>query len=358
LIFYYNIVISILKGKSFWLVRTRIFQAREASPRKITSEALSAKRLAQFLFGTYKIPKSEIARYIVYCRNLGITRIDTAQLYRNEKQVTMSINDDEIVQIKVDTFIPLPNFKKEIKRSIRQNKRCGILLHHVAQPDYWHILETIENLQYIGVSNYNVESLEKLLLVANKKPTINQIEIHPFVDSSDIIEFCKLNDIKVQAHSVLAGGRYFDHPVLIDIARKYEKTVPQIMVRWVYQLDVDICISSTIMSEITELLDIDFTLSKLDHSLISNLKNTEYAIRLYPFRKMFIENSEEYQMLIEGFKKYINTENIHDIGIPIEWLKYSPNINSKAGSVISITLFPEQPEKYTHCVKRLRLFIA
>ncbi|GMF35144.1 unnamed protein product [[Candida] boidinii] len=86
----------------------------------------------------------------------------------------------------------------------------------------------------IGVSNYGVKHLVELLNYPDLKykPVVNQIEIHPWIIRNDIIDFCKKNDIVLEAYSPFARGKRLDEPILKKIADKYGKTPAQILVRW------------------------------------------------------------------------------------------------------------------------------
>lgn len=89
----------------------------------------------------------------------------------------------------------------------------------------------------IGVSNFHENHLESLLEIADVVPVINQVELHPLLSLANLVEFCKKSGIKITAYSPLArmNDKLIKNKVLIDIAKKYKKTVPQIILRWDYQ---------------------------------------------------------------------------------------------------------------------------
>jgi diketogulonate reductase-like aldo/keto reductase len=84
----------------------------------------------------------------------------------------------------------------------------------------------------IGVSNYTVHHLEELLKECGIKPTVNQIELHVFLQQPELVKYCQDNDIIVEAYSPLAHGYIKDDPILAKIAQKYDKSVTQVMIRW------------------------------------------------------------------------------------------------------------------------------
>ncbi|CAG8465749.1 3561_t:CDS:2 [Racocetra fulgida] len=85
----------------------------------------------------------------------------------------------------------------------------------------------------IGVSNYGVKHLKELLDSNPEiKPTLNQVEIHPWLARSDIVSFCNEHNIVVEAYSPLTRGQKLNDPTLVRIAKEYGKTPAQILIRW------------------------------------------------------------------------------------------------------------------------------
>ncbi len=92
----------------------------------------------------------------------------------------------------------------------------------------------------IGVCNFHENHLERLLEIADVVPAINQVELHPLLSQANLVEFCNKFGITMMAYSPLArmNERLINNGVLIGIARKHEKTVPQIVLRWDYQRQI------------------------------------------------------------------------------------------------------------------------
>lgn len=85
----------------------------------------------------------------------------------------------------------------------------------------------------IGVCNFNVHHLEKLMAQSSIKPMVNQIEVHPYFNQQELQEFCDRHDIKVTAWMPLMRNRgLLDDPVIVKIAEKYHKTPAQVVLRW------------------------------------------------------------------------------------------------------------------------------
>ena len=100
--------------------------------------------------------------------------------------------------------------------------------------DAWRALEYLYKqgrVKAIGVSNFQVHHLEDLMKDAEIKPMINQVEFHPRLTQGKVREFCKQNDIQVEAWSPLMVGKLFDNEILKEIAQKHNKSIAQIILR-------------------------------------------------------------------------------------------------------------------------------
>jgi methylglyoxal/glyoxal reductase len=111
-----------------------------------------------------------------------------------------------------------------------------------------------------------------LLKDAEIKPMINQVEYHPRLTQMEVQAFCRNNNIQLEAWSPLMQGQLLDHPVLKDLANKYKKTVPQIILRWDLQNGVITIPKSTKAQRIIENSTIfDFKLAHEDIERINDL---------------------------------------------------------------------------------------
>lgn len=84
----------------------------------------------------------------------------------------------------------------------------------------------------IGVSNYEVHHLEDLLSYASIRPAVNQIEIHPHHPSTHLLEWCRGQGIQVIAYSPLGAGRLLKNDTVVHLAKKYQITPSQVLLRW------------------------------------------------------------------------------------------------------------------------------
>jgi diketogulonate reductase-like aldo/keto reductase len=124
----------------------------------------------------------------------------------------------------------------------------------------------------IGVSNYDIQDLKELLENFDIAPAVNQVEFHPFLYQQNLLQFCEKNRIQMEAYSPLARGKRLTHPKLSKIAKKYDKTSAQILIRWSLQHGL-IAIPKSIHEErIRENSEIfDFQLEAKDMELVDSL---------------------------------------------------------------------------------------
>ena len=117
-------------------------------------------------------------------------------------------------------------------------------------------------IKVIGVSNFHVHHLEALMRT-EVKPMVNQLEYHPGEMQEEIVEYCKEHGILVEAWSPLGRGRIFENELLLQLAEKYGKTLPQICLRWELQNGIIPLPKTMSEKRMKENLDIfDFEISK------------------------------------------------------------------------------------------------
>ena len=125
----------------------------------------------------------------------------------------------------------------------------------------------------IGVSNYTVKHLEELLSECDIRPAVNQVEIHVFLQQTELREYCIKNGIVVEAYSPLAHGNGLDDPTLIEIGSKYGKSSAQIMIKWCAQNNMVVLPKSITKDRIESNIDIyDFELASEDLEKIAGLE--------------------------------------------------------------------------------------
>lgn len=118
------------------------------------------------------------------------------------------------------------------------------LIHWPGQDAFeesWKALETLYaegKIKAIGVSNFEIHHLEKLKIFAKVVPVINQIELHPKLAQKELREYAANMDMKIQAWSPLMQGQLLKNEVILDIAKKHNKSAAQVILRWDIQQDI------------------------------------------------------------------------------------------------------------------------
>ena len=130
-------------------------------------------------------------------------------------------------------------------------------------------------IRSMGVSNFYVSDLQNLIDHAEIKPAVNQIRIHIGHTPAEVISYCKANDIVVMAFSPNATGKLLGHPVVTEIAEKYQVSVPQLSIRYDYQLGLIPLPRSTNPIHIAENKNIDFVISDADMKLLSQVEEIQ-----------------------------------------------------------------------------------
>jgi len=134
----------------------------------------------------------------------------------------------------------------------------------------------------IGVSNFNIAQLERVLMIARIPPVINQVESHPFLAQEELLEFCTRNGVRLEAYSPLrrADPDLLENETLKRIANKYGKTVVQVVLRWQIQRGVVVIPKSSKLKRMRENRDLfDFSLSKGEMHEIGALNRNDRVIK-------------------------------------------------------------------------------
>jgi diketogulonate reductase-like aldo/keto reductase len=93
-------------------------------------------------------------------------------------------------------------------------------------------LQKLGITKHIGVSNFNINHLEELRAAGLPPPTVNQIEVHPFLQRRELTSYCQSRGITVVAYSPLAKGKVFQNKTVLDIAREVGVSPAQVLLRW------------------------------------------------------------------------------------------------------------------------------
>ena len=245
-------------------------------------------------FGTFQItdPK-EAEQAVIQAIQAGYRHIDTAQSYMNEVAVGRGIANSGVVRgdIFVTTKIWVENVSYEgVKSSFQRSlDRLGLdyvdmlLLHQPYNDVYgaWRAMEELQEegkIRAIGVSNFAVDRAVDLAEFNKVTPQMNQIEISPFHQQTKNIAALKEEGIVPEAWAPFAEGRndIFNNEILTEIGKKYNKSVAQVIVRWLVEQDIVVLAKSVKPERMAENLDVfDFSLTDEDKAAIATLNEGE-----------------------------------------------------------------------------------
>ena len=244
--------------------------------------------------GVFRVEdSSELINAVKIAIKNGYRSIDGAAIYGNEEAMGEGIRQGikEAGISREDLFITSKvwnadlGYESTIAAYESSLNRLGVdyldlyLIHWPVEGKYKEAWKALEHLykegrvRAIGVSNFQVHHLQDLLSDAEIKPVINQVELHPYLSQQKVREFCKENDIQVEAWSpLMAGNGLLENEILKEIAKKYNKTVAQVVLRWDLQSQVITIPKSTNEGRLIENIDVfDFNLSKDDIEKIDSL---------------------------------------------------------------------------------------
>ncbi|NKQ56864.1 aldo/keto reductase [Amycolatopsis sp. K13G38] len=242
-------------------------------------------------FGVYKIADDEVGQAIHTAIEAGYRAIDTATLYRNERGVGAAVRASGLPRSELFITTKLWNTDHGYDAAMRAFDHSldqlgldyvDLYLIHWPVPsrdlyvDTWRALEKINadgRARAIGVSNFQVPHLERLLDETDVVPAVNQIELHPNLQQAALRAFDTDHGIVTESWSPLARGRMLDHEVLTTIARKHGKTPAQIVLRWHIEMGLVAIPKSVTPQRIRENIDIfDFELDAHDIAGIASLE--------------------------------------------------------------------------------------
>jgi len=246
-----------------------------------------------FGLGVFKVEEGEeLVQAIRSAVRHGYRSIDTAAIYGNEKSVGHGIREalEETGLARENLFVTSKvwnadlGYEATLAAYEASLEKLGLdyldlyLIHWPVAGKYkeaWRALETLYRdgrVKAIGVSNFQIHHLEDLMKDAAVKPMVNQVEYHPQLTQEELLRFCQANGIQMEAWSPLMQGQLLDHSVLQEIAGRYGKSVPQIILRWDLQHGVVTIPKSTKEHRIIENASLfDFELTAEDMASIDAL---------------------------------------------------------------------------------------
>lgn len=243
-------------------------------------------------FGTSLVTGDECVRVIKTAIDVGYRHIDTAAVYKNEKEIGRAIKQSNVNRKEIfitskvwKDSMGYDNTLKSFENTLKNLDLEYVDLFLIHWPknndeklniDTWKALEKIYKegkAKAIGVSNFLKHHLEIILNNCDVIPAVNQIEFHPGLIRKETIEFCKDNNIVLEAWAPLGKGKMLDNETLESIAEKYNKSIAQICLKWCLQNDVIPLPKSSNEVRMKQNLELfDFEITKEDMSIINNME--------------------------------------------------------------------------------------
>jgi 2,5-diketo-D-gluconate reductase A len=208
--------------------------------------------IPQLGYGVFQIPPEETADAVQRALAIGYRHIDTAEMYRNEAGVRDGIvasgldRDGVFITSKLNNGYHAPD---DARRAFDETLRAlgtdhvDLFLIHWPLPtlydgDYpatWKVLEEFKadgRARSIGVSNFEVDHLERLAAECDVVPAVNQIELHPYLLNDAVHSYGREHGIATEAWSPIAQGGVLGDPVITEIAEQLDRTPAQVVLRW------------------------------------------------------------------------------------------------------------------------------
>lgn len=248
-------------------------------------------------FGTFRMPEEDVHRILPQALKLGFRHVDTAQVYKNEAAVGDAIAKSGVsrgdifltTKVWVDQY-KHDDFIRSVDESLTKLKTdyVDLLLLHWPKSDVplaerigaLNELHKAGKVRNIGISNFNVALMDESVRLSDAPIANNQIEYHPYLDQTKVIEAARKHGISITAYYLMADGKVPKDEVLRDIGAKHGKTAAQVALRWAVQQPDVIALSKTATeSRLPENFDIfDFDLSDEEMKAIFALAKTDGRI--------------------------------------------------------------------------------
>src|SRR5665647_2869479 len=241
-------------------------------------------------FGVFQVRDlAECERSVVDAINTGYRLIDTAASYMNEDAVGKAIKKSDVPRenlfITTKLWIQSNGYegtKKAFENSLKRLQLDYLDLYLMHQPygdvyGEWRAMQDLYKegrVRAIGVSNFHPDRLTDLIIHNEIVPAVNQIETHPFHQQIETQKFLQENGVKIESWGPFAEGKnnIFHNELLLSIAQQYNKTIAQVILRWLTQRGV-VAIPKSVRRERMEenFNSLDFELSAEDMEAIKTL---------------------------------------------------------------------------------------
>lgn len=243
-------------------------------------------------FGVFQIPdEKECEQAVLDAIETGYRLIDTAASYQNEKAVGKAIKKSSVAREELFITTKLwaedmgyEKTKLAFQKSLDKLQLDYLDLYLIHQPygdvfGSWKAMQELHHegkIKAIGVANFHPDRVMDLIINSGFTPAVNQIETHPFHQQIESHQFLIDNNIQIQSWGPFAEGKndIFGNVILKTIAEKYDKSVAQVILRWLIQRNIIAIPKSVRKERMEENINIfDFELSETEMLTIQTLDN-------------------------------------------------------------------------------------
>ena len=249
--------------------------------------------IPQLGFGVFKVEPTETTRIVSDALEVGYRHIDTAAIYGNEEGVGQALATSGIDRSELFVTTKLWNDNQGTQSALdafdESLEKLGLdyvdlYLIHWPTPakdryvESWKTLAQIREsgrARSIGVSNFLVPHLDRIISETDVVPAVNQIELHPAGQQAEVAAFSRQHGIQIEAWGPLGQGKYplLEEPVVTAAAEAHEKTPAQVVIRWHLQTGNIVFPKSNRRERMAENFDVfDFELSHTEVATISALE--------------------------------------------------------------------------------------
>lgn len=258
-------------------------------------------QIPKLALGTWLIDNKAAAGAVQSAIELGYRHIDTAQAYGNEQGVGEGVRKSGIARedIFVTSKVAAENksyqsAKASIEESLRKTgfEYLDLMLIHSPQPwkevnqsdnryteenrEVWRAMEDALSegkVRAIGISNFLEGDVKNILEACRVKPMVNQLLAHITNTPFSLIDYCKGQDILVEAYSPIAHGEALKNPAITDMAKKYGATAAQLCIKYVLQLGLVALPKTASPAHMKENAELGFTISEEDMDVLKGLEH-------------------------------------------------------------------------------------
>lgn len=236
--------------------------------------------------GTWRLTGDDCYEAVSTALEEGYRHIDTAQAYGNERQVGAALREADVDREDVFLTTKLNVGNRGHDAVLRSTEESLakldtsyvdlLLIHNTAQRtplgetlDAMNVLVDREKVRHVGVSNFDVDKLDRARELSDASILTNQVQYNPYWSQTELLDYCAIHDVLVTAYSPLAHGAVLDDPVLAEVGEKYDKSAAQVAIRWLLEQGVATVPKATSRDHITANLDVfDFELTAAERDRI------------------------------------------------------------------------------------------